>query len=112
MKMVMVLAAAMLLVGFAQVVLAEPPGKERGKELVALEQKMLGTWKGQTTCDGRLVFRADGTYELTLFSAPLFGKQVQAASVSECQPAWGKGGKTWASNCAGVGNPNCRRICC
>ncbi len=26
---------------------------------------MLGVWKGRTTCDGRLVFRADGTYELT-----------------------------------------------
>ncbi len=65
MKMVIVPAAAVLLVGLAQMVWAEPPAKERGKELAALEQKMLGTWKGQTTCDGRLVFRADGTYELT-----------------------------------------------
>ena len=53
MKMVIVPAAAVLLVGLAQVVLAGPPGKERGKELAALEQKMLGVWKGQTTCDGR-----------------------------------------------------------
>jgi hypothetical protein len=56
---------ALLLVSLAQVVLAVPRGKERGKELAALEQKMVGTWKGQTGCDGRLVFRANGTYELT-----------------------------------------------
>jgi hypothetical protein len=42
-----------------------PSGKERGKELAALEKKMLGIWKGRGGCDGRLVFRADGTYELT-----------------------------------------------
>jgi hypothetical protein len=35
------------------------------KELAALEQKMLGVWKGRIGCDGHLVFRADGTYELT-----------------------------------------------
>jgi hypothetical protein len=45
----------------AQVGLAQQPGKD----LAALEQKMVGVWKGQTTCDGRLVFRADRTYELT-----------------------------------------------
>jgi hypothetical protein len=61
MKIVIVPAAAVLLVGLAQMVSADPPGKE----LAALEQKMLGTWKGQTTCDGRLVFRVDGTYQLT-----------------------------------------------
>ena len=60
MKMFIVMSAAVLLVGLPHVALAEPPGKE----LAALERKMLGTWKGQTTCDGRLVFRADGTYEL------------------------------------------------
>jgi hypothetical protein len=65
MKMVIALAAAVLLVGMAQVALAERPGKEPGNVLAALEQKMLGTWKGQTTCDGCLVFRADGTYELS-----------------------------------------------
>jgi hypothetical protein len=65
MKMALVAAAAVLLVGVAQVVLAERPGKERWKDLTPLEQKLLGTWKGRTTCDGRLVFRADGTYELT-----------------------------------------------
>ena len=65
MKMVIVPAAAVLLVGLAHVVLAEPPGKERGKELAALEQKMLGAWKGQTGCAGNFLFRADGTYELT-----------------------------------------------
>src|SRR5713226_3235066 len=61
MKMMLVPAAAVLLVGLAQEDLAEQPGKD----LAALEQKMLGVWKGRTTCDGRLVFRADGTYELT-----------------------------------------------
>jgi hypothetical protein len=61
MKMVIVPAAAVLLVGLAQVVLAEPPGKE----LAVLEKKMLGAWKGQTGCDGNFLFRADGTYELT-----------------------------------------------
>jgi hypothetical protein len=35
------------------------------KELAALEQKMVGVWKGRIGCDGRLVFRADRTYELT-----------------------------------------------
>jgi len=72
MKMVVAPAAAVLLAGLAQVVLAEPPGKERGKELAALEQKMLGAWKGRVGCDGRLVFRADGTYELTEYGpAPI-----------------------------------------
>jgi hypothetical protein len=59
MKRVIVPAAAVFLVGLAQVVLAKPPGR------AALEQKIFGTWKGKTTCDGCLVFRADGTYELT-----------------------------------------------
>jgi len=67
MKTVMVPAAAVLLVALAQVVLAEPPGKERGKELVALEQKMVGAWEGQTGCAGSFLFRADGTYELTAY---------------------------------------------
>ena len=61
MKMVIVPAAAVLLVGLAHVVLAEPPGKE----LAVLEKKMLGAWKGQTGCDGYFLFRADRTYELT-----------------------------------------------
>jgi hypothetical protein len=65
MKTVIFLAAAVLLVGLAQVIFADPPGEVRGKELAALEQKMIGTWKGQTTCDGSLVFRVDGTFELT-----------------------------------------------
>jgi len=61
MKMVIVPAAAVLLVGLAHVVLAEPPGKE----LAVLEKKVLGAWRGQTGCDGNFLFRADGTYELT-----------------------------------------------
>jgi len=60
----MALGATVLLIGLAQVVWADPPKKERGKDLAALEQKMLGVWQGGG-CDGRLVLRADGTYELT-----------------------------------------------
>jgi hypothetical protein len=57
----MIVPAAVLLVGLALEGLGEQPGKDpRG-----LEQKLLGEWKGRTTCDGRLVFRADGTYALT-----------------------------------------------
>src|SRR5262249_56188474 len=61
MKMVIVPAAAVLLVGLAQAVLAERPEKE----LAVLEKKMLGAWKGQTGGDGNFLFRVDGTYELT-----------------------------------------------
>jgi WD40 repeat protein len=57
-------AAFVLLVSLAQVVFAGPPGKERGKELAALEQKIVGAWKGQNGCAGNFLFRADGTYEL------------------------------------------------
>ena len=52
---------ALLLVGFAQAAPSDPP---KG-ELAALEQKLVGTWDGQGGCDGKFVFRADGTYELT-----------------------------------------------
>jgi hypothetical protein len=60
MKKLIVPAAAVLLAGLAQTVLAERPGQEP----TALQKKMLGVWKGQTACDGNLQFRADGTYEL------------------------------------------------
>jgi hypothetical protein len=72
MKRVIVPAAAVLLVVFAHVVFAQTPGKERGKELAALEQKLLGIWKGKTGCDGQFVFRADGTYELTEYGPAPF----------------------------------------
>jgi hypothetical protein len=65
MKMAIMPAAAVLLIGLAQAVWAEPPGKERAKELAALEQKIIGAWKGQTGCAGNFLFRTDGTYELT-----------------------------------------------
>ena len=65
MKTVIVVAVAVLVVGLAQVVLAEPPAKMRGKELAALDQKIVGAWKGQSACSGCLIVRADGTYELT-----------------------------------------------
>ncbi len=56
----------------AQVGLAEPSANGRGKELAALEKKMLGVWKGRGGCDERLVFRADGTYELTDYGPALY----------------------------------------
>ena len=61
MKTMIVPAVAMLLVVLAQAVLAEKPDKN----LSALEQKMIGEWMGRGGCDGRLMFRADGTYKLT-----------------------------------------------
>src|SRR5947209_19953789 len=61
MKRVIVPVVVVLVIGLSQVLWAEPLAKERGKELAALEQKMLGAWKGRTTCDERLVFRADGS---------------------------------------------------
>ena len=64
MKTITISTAAVLLVSLAQVVLGGPPGKERGKELAALEQKLVGAWKGQNGCAGNFLFRADGTYEL------------------------------------------------
>ena len=60
MKLVAV-SLAVLLVGMAQLSLAEPPRKEVG----ALEQKLVGAWKGQSPCAGTILFRADGTYERT-----------------------------------------------
>jgi hypothetical protein len=51
----------LLLVGFAQPV----PGAAPQGELAALEQKLVGAWDGQGGCDGKFVFRADGTYALT-----------------------------------------------
>jgi hypothetical protein len=73
MKMVIVSAATVLLIGLAQGGSAETRGKERGKELTALEQMMHGVWKGRG-CDGRLVFRADGTYELTEYGPAPYDK--------------------------------------
>jgi hypothetical protein len=61
MRMVIVPAAAVQVVGLAQALVAERPGKG----LAALEKKLLGAWKGQTGCVGNFLFRADGTYELT-----------------------------------------------
>jgi hypothetical protein len=65
MKLPFVTAALVLLVGLAQAVLAALPAKDRWKELCALEQKMVGVWKGQGGCAGNFLFRAGGTYELT-----------------------------------------------
>jgi hypothetical protein len=65
MRVVIVLTAAVLLAGLVQVGSAGPSGKEPGQELATLEQKLLGTWEGSTPCDGSLVFREDGTYDLT-----------------------------------------------
>jgi hypothetical protein len=69
---VVVIPAAVMLVGLAQAVLAVPAGKEPGKNLAALEEKMLGKWKGQSGCAGNFVFRANGTYELTGYGPAAF----------------------------------------
>jgi hypothetical protein len=61
-KMVILTASAVLLTGLAQVVLADPPGNKPA------EQKILGEWKGAIGCDGRFIFRADGSYELKDYS--------------------------------------------
>jgi hypothetical protein len=67
MKRIIVSAAAILLLGWAQGLLAAPApsGTGPGKELATLEKKLLGAWKGQMGCAGNLLFRADGTYEWT-----------------------------------------------
>jgi hypothetical protein len=61
MRLVIVLTVAVLLAGSARTVVAETPPNELG----ALERKLVGAWKGETSCDGSFLFRADGTYELT-----------------------------------------------
>jgi len=65
MRIVIVRAAAMLLISLTPVALAAPSGKDRAEKRASLEQKLLGTWKGQTGCAGNFLFRADGTFELT-----------------------------------------------
>jgi hypothetical protein len=67
MKRGIIAAASVLLVSLAQMILAGPPAKERGKELATLEQKLVGAWKHQTGCAGNFLFRADGIYELKGF---------------------------------------------
>jgi hypothetical protein len=64
MKMSIVLAAALLFLGLAQ--LSDgPAGDAQRGDLAAMRQKLVGTWEGQGGCDGRLAIRADGTYELS-----------------------------------------------
>jgi hypothetical protein len=87
MKMMIVPAAAVLLVGLAQADLAGPRVQARVKELTALEQKMLGTWQGQGPCDGRLVLRADGTYKLTEYGPADYDSQGAWKVRSEVSPA-------------------------
>jgi hypothetical protein len=67
MMKVIVPAAAVLLAVLAPAVRAEPPAAARGKQLAALEQKLVGAWKGRGGCAGDFVCRADGTYERTAF---------------------------------------------
>jgi hypothetical protein len=63
-KTLIIPSVAVLFVGLIPLVLAEPPAKEPGKEIAALEQKLLGSWWGQEGCSGRYLFRKDGTYDL------------------------------------------------
>ena len=62
MKIVIAVAAAVLLPGSAREVAAEKPGGAPA----ALEGKLHGAWTGEGPCDGRLPLRADGTYERKL----------------------------------------------
>ncbi len=62
MKILITVAAAALLLGFAQEVVAEKPESDPA----ALERKLHGAWKGDGPCDGGLTLRADGTYERKL----------------------------------------------
>lgn len=55
-----VVSCVAVLLGGWVAVSAEPPNG-----VAALEQKLVGAWKGQTPCAGNLRFRADGTYEWT-----------------------------------------------
>ncbi|MFI5380183.1 MAG: hypothetical protein ACHRHE_12870 [Tepidisphaerales bacterium] len=41
----------------------QPAAPAKGDALAALEQKLLGTWRG-LPCEGNYTFNADGTYEL------------------------------------------------
>jgi hypothetical protein len=61
MKSLTIPAVAVLLVASVQ---AGPSERDREDNRVALGQKLLGAWKGQTACAGRFHFRPDGTYEL------------------------------------------------
>lgn len=67
MKSLVIPAAAVLLIGWVQSVGAEPPAKEPGNEVAALEKKLLGDWQGYEGCSGKYAFRADGSYKLTNF---------------------------------------------
>lgn len=60
MRILIAVAAAVLLLGFAQVV-AEKPATAP----VALEKKLHGAWKGESACQGDLTLRADGTFAKT-----------------------------------------------
>jgi hypothetical protein len=58
--------AGMLCAGAA--VDAFQPGEvEKGQALAALEQKLVGSWAGPA-CGGDYTFRADGTFEVELYS--------------------------------------------
>jgi hypothetical protein len=65
MKTFIVWSGALLLFVHTQPLSAEPAGNGREEDLATMRQKLMGTWEGKGGCDGRLVFRADGTYELS-----------------------------------------------
>ena len=62
MKGAITVAAVVLLLGFAQEVVAQKPENA----LVALEKKLHGAWKGESPCLGDLTLPADGTFESAL----------------------------------------------
>lgn len=60
MNKLMISYAALLLIGLVPAVFADT--QVRG--LSPLEKKLVGQWYGQGGCDGNLLLRADGTFEL------------------------------------------------
>jgi hypothetical protein len=65
MKTAIVSLATVAMIGLTPFTLADTDGTNQVQRLTAFEQKLLGTWSGQTGCAGNFHFRADGTYELT-----------------------------------------------
>jgi hypothetical protein len=69
-----------MILGLAHAAFAGPHGQERP----ALEKKLLGRWYGQGGCDGNLLLRNDGTFEL---------KEYGPAPIN-CAGAWKVRGHT------------------
>jgi len=67
MRKLVIPSAAAFLIALCQSAFAEPPKKQTRQQLPFLEQKLIGEWQGRIACDGRLILRADGGYDLKQF---------------------------------------------